>query len=884
MLLVVGGTVLRAAVNQPADAPTGKTPLRLRIVVLPFENASRDAALDDWQPAWPGLVRTFLKEATSLEAPGSKRIKPALERAGWNSQSHGADAARSITLDLGANVVVWGRITGRTNVCAATFSVLKIGSTNRPVQMEIVSSNWVALAESTAVRLTEHLGQTHSVQELAYWRCQLPASDKAMALLGSAIALEIAEAPRADQEKVLRELLRTDAQCAYAYSSLLQVLMKEGRTSDFRALAAEFLQRRPDICNAHLAVLSAHMEKGDAVAAERELREALRCHTGCPGAMRGLFFLATKQQGEPGGTSQLLEEAYRLHPRDEQIKILLANARAFKDDVNGARELLSTIEELPLEDEYLDQILFKASLWTDSFELIGLELLRLGPRAVTNTELRAEMAEVTFTNRADSSSSRVRRRPPRKLTSAALQLELEHLLSPEERALVVNPLAMTPELVAEARRLTLGLPNDATRILALFSEVARRGRGRNEGPRYTASEALKASQNPQNRFVCQEYAKLFVGLARAVGIDSWLVHIDRDAFGYPCYHDCAAILVDGDIMLVDPTWRLMGILHEEYSVLDDVQAISHHMMQSLTDKPDPLRLRAGLKLNPNDHWTRVQFVRQMAEAGEMAAAEEVMKKLEREPENWDVHFASARLHEANGRWSETVGALERALALSPSNAVVHLNIAEAYDRIGNSRETEKHLALVLELDRGEISSQMRESASLRLALGSARSDARPGSALSQQTLVQRAEAGDTAAQMALGQMAFDKGNIQEALDWLGKAADQGSALAQLNYARGLVAAHGKEGGKDAMGWFTRAAEQGSADAQHDLGLMLYEGKLVPEDMVAAYMWMSLAAAQDHKKARTWLRHMEIFIRSDEVAEARKRAGAFTPKKSPTLRK
>ena len=392
---------------------------------------------------------------------------------------------------------------------------------------------------------------------------------------------------------------------------------------------------------------------------------------------------------------------------------------------------------------------------------------------------------------------------------------------------------------------------------------------------------MKASQSPQNRFVCQEYAKLYVALTRAIGIESWLVHIDRDAFGYPCYHDCAAILVDGHVMLVDPTWRLMGILHKEYSVLDDVQAISHHLMQSLTDKPDPRRLRVGLKLNPDDHWTRVQFVMQMAAAGEMGVAQEEMKKLEREPEKWDVHLASAELHEANGRWSETVGALARALALSPSNAVVHMKIARAYDRVGNSSEAEKHLADALELDRGGISSEMRESASLRLALGNARSDGRPGRAVSQQTLVLRAEAGDTVAQIALGQMAFDKGNIQEALDWLRKAADQGSALAQLNYARGLVAALGKEGGNDALMWFTRAAEQGAADAQHDLGLMLYEGKLVPEDMVAAYTWMSLAAAQEHKKAKSMLRYMELFISPDELARARKRTAEFTPVKKPT---
>lgn len=382
---------------------------------------------------------------------------------------------------------------------------------------------------------------------------------------------------------------------------------------------------------------------------------------------------------------------------------------------------------------------------------------------------------------------------------------------------------------------------------------------------------MEASQNRQNRFVCQEYAKLFVGLTRAIGIESWLVHIDRDAFGYPAYHDCAAILLEGEIVLVDPTWRYMFIAHREFSVLDDVQAISHHLMQTGVGEPNPRRLRTGLKLNPEDHWTQVQFVRQMAEAGEITEAEEVMKKLKRGPEKWDVHLAAAKIHATHMRWNEATETLKRALVLSPSNAVVHFRIAEAYDKTGNSNEADKHLALALTSDRGEFSSDIREGASVRLAIQNAKGNV--------QSVVQRAEAGDVPSQLVLGQMAFDKGNLQEALVWLGKAADQGGALAQLNYARGLVAAHGEKGGKEALVWFTRAAEQGFADAQHELGLMLYEGKLVPEDMEAAFTWMSLAAAQEHKEAKSWLSQMKIFIKPDEQARARERAAAFTPRKN-----
>jgi TPR repeat protein len=44
------------------------------------------------------------------------------------------------------------------------------------------------------------------------------------------------------------------------------------------------------------------------------------------------------------------------------------------------------------------------------------------------------------------------------------------------------------------------------------------------------------------------------------------------------------------------------------------------------------------------------------------------------------------------------------------------------------------------------------------------------------------------------------------------------------------------------------AEQGDANTQHNLGLMYYNGRGVPQDYVQAHMWWNLAAAVGHKDA------------------------------------
>ena len=226
--------------------------------------------------------------------------------------------------------------------------------------------------------------------------------------------------------------------------------------------------------------------------------------------------------------------------------------------------------------------------------------------------------------------------------------------------------------------LTVGLTNDTLRAFALFAEIARRGRGSGDDGRRTAQEALKDSSDPQTRLSCQEYAKLFVALARATGLEAWLVHAERCADGSPGYHDCAAFFLEGNRLLIDPTWRSFGIRHEAFTVLDDVQAISHQAMQG-GGMAETQRLRLGLKLNPEDRWTRLQFVRGMAKAGEPASAAEELRNVRATgAEGRDVHETAAELEMVRDRRTSALAELQLALAFSPSNVLLHAELSSVY--------------------------------------------------------------------------------------------------------------------------------------------------------------------------------------------------------------
>jgi TPR repeat protein len=90
--------------------------------------------------------------------------------------------------------------------------------------------------------------------------------------------------------------------------------------------------------------------------------------------------------------------------------------------------------------------------------------------------------------------------------------------------------------------------------------------------------------------------------------------------------------------------------------------------------------------------------------------------------------------------------------------------------------------------------------------------ANPQSAPETQALRARAEAGDIAAQIDLGNR-YRSGQ--------GVPKDDVQAVA----------------------WYRKAANQGSATAQYNLGVSYTAGRGVPQDFVAAHMWFSLAASR-----------------------------------------
>ena len=144
----------------------------------------------------------------------------------------------------------------------------------------------------------------------------------------------------------------------------------------------------------------------------------------------------------------------------------------------------------------------------------------------------------------------------------------------------------------------------------------------------------------------------------------------------------------------------------------------------------------------------------------------------------------------------------------------------------------------------------------------------------------KAEAGDADAQVKLGEryrLGLDvvPQNYTTAVSWFRKAAEAGDAHAQVNLGMMYAKGYGvPEDHAQAVSWFRKAAQQGDAGAQYNLGLMYANGEgvgegVLQENLVNAYMWVNLAAAQRHKSAIGLKTRIASLMTSAQISQAQR---------------
>ena len=121
-------------------------------------------------------------------------------------------------------------------------------------------------------------------------------------------------------------------------------------------------------------------------------------------------------------------------------------------------------------------------------------------------------------------------------------------------------------------------------------------------------------------------------------------------------------------------------------------------------------------------------------------------------------------------------------------------------------------------------------------------------------------------------------NKQKAIEWMTKAAEQGSDEAQ--FALGGLYYIGKDVEEDkekAIKWFGKAAEQGNANAQFYLGAMYWDGEGLEKDEKKGIEWLRKAAEQGNESAKNALDE----ILSEQAGDADEKSENINKPSSPS---
>jgi len=148
-----------------------------------------------------------------------------------------------------------------------------------------------------------------------------------------------------------------------------------------------------------------------------------------------------------------------------------------------------------------------------------------------------------------------------------------------------------------------------------------------------------------------------------------------------------------------------------------------------------------------------------------------------------------------------------------------------------------------------------------------------------ENLIKSAANGNARVQSALG-LKYETGNgvkkdLNAALNWYRKAADQGVVMAQINL--GVMYEDGKGALQDyqeALNWYRKAADQGYAIAQFKLGAMYADGKGVLQDKAEAYAWLNIASVGGCKEFISRRDEVLKQMTPDQMTEGQKKAKEY----------
>lgn len=681
LLLTIG----LATCAVPKTTKRGRPGKRLTVAVLWFEDKTGEPEAAHWRYAVKGLISNQLKEIKAIRLrPG---VKFACRELGI-SEGAAIDTtqARKIGELIEAQHVIWGSYRRRGDEWLVSAYVLRVATGKASSELRASSADWFELRDELTEQILKQLRVVPSEQERQKMARRHTSSLVAFECYCKAFALQQEGEKLLDAEAYEREAIASDPHFAKAYAALAATLASQGKYIEAEEAVRRSLELRPDLATAHvtLGVLFAFQRRY--ARAKEALRKAHELDPDDPEPLSRLGQLcgAAEKWDEAidyGQKAKLLDPTNAVHhaflglmyahkgQRDKAV-VELKEAERFNaggiESLNAEQLICQTYEllgEIPKAVEHYERFVMLA------------HKLEAAPEKVKIFEKVAQQLRAKLTPTFIEASM------PKIYSEQALQKELQQRLTKEQLEMVVNPVASSPEIKSWGYHLTEETESDLDKARALFDGLMKRIKPKGKGGSRTAREVFAAWADTNEPFSCQEYTKLFVVLARDVGLKAFYVHVEKDYRGKVVPHDCAAVFADGKALLVDVSYHWFGIPHEKFVILDDLQTIAHHLFQHMEPPEGVSRGRLATRLHPDSAWGKLRLVGGLIRANQWEQARKVLDEaLKLEPERWEAYMFLGQFADHYSKNMKTVAwYMRKALTLNPESSDVHFFLAQALD-------------------------------------------------------------------------------------------------------------------------------------------------------------------------------------------------------------
>lgn len=645
---------------------------RITIAVLPFEDQTKDEQEAHWRHSLSRMICRPMYPVKQVRIYGADAMEYGLRRCHLKSGDPiREEQAKTIGEIIEARRVVWGhyRKDGKKWTVTVRVMVVSEGACSGPISA--TSDDWFTLSQELAEKILTELKVAPTAEQRKKMQYRYTDSAEALEYYSRCYALMTDQKSFEEVAQMAQKAIKVDPKFAEAYVAYGSCLFSQGKFKEGRVQVEKALELKPDNDRAILALGVLCGLENDTESAAKHLREAARLDPDEPENFVRLAELYMMMKEYDSAVAQL-ETALRLNPVSASANAQLGFCYALMAKKEPALRAMERAVSIDADDAAVYQIL------AQGYDRLGMtsqaieyreKLLASGKKIGLNPAMLVPYQKRLEELRTSLRMESVTAAEPRRYSDEQLRKELRERLTAEEYSQLLFPLECTAEMKQWAKELTKDAKDDMAKARALYDALASHLSPAGGGAR-TAAQVFEQWKSPDASFQCQEYARLYVALAREVGLGAYFTRVDRDHEDQVVLHACAALFLHQKVILVDVTYRWFGVPHKKFAVYNDYEAIAMQMNQSdgLTYK------RIAVKLQPDDLALYNLAGRLMGE-NQIEEAKGVLERFfQTKAEPWMKHSARGSLAWMEKNWDLAEKELKQSIEIHPYESSVHYHL------------------------------------------------------------------------------------------------------------------------------------------------------------------------------------------------------------------